>query len=63
MKKSFINALVFISFSMLCGTVICNSTSASKNQISSKDLAAVMDRYLDQLVKIDPTGLPVGKKR
>jgi hypothetical protein len=61
MKKYFINILVFISFSMLCCLVICNSASASKSKISSKDLTAVMDRYLDQLVKNDPTGLPVAK--
>ena len=46
---------------MLCCLVICNSVSASKSKISSKDLTAVMDRYLDQLVKNDPTGLPVAK--
>jgi hypothetical protein len=61
MKKCFINILVLISFSMLCCLVICNSVSASKSKISSKDLTAVMDRYLDQLVKNDPTGLPVAK--
>ena len=61
MKKYFINILVFISFSMLCCLVICNSASASKSKISSKGLTAVMDRYLDQLVKNDPTGLPVAK--
>ena len=61
MKKNFINILVFISFSLFCCFTICNDASASNSKMNSEDLIAVMNRYLGQLVKNDPAGLPVAK--
>jgi len=61
MKKYFINSLIFISFSLFCCLTICTGASASDSKMSSKNLIAVMDQYLGQLVKNDPAGLPVAK--
>ncbi|MFC1493963.1 hypothetical protein ACFL6W_01665 [Thermodesulfobacteriota bacterium] len=61
MKKCLINTLVFIPFLVFCCLTICKSASASKSKIRAKDLTAVMDQYLGQLVKNDSTGLPVAK--
>lgn len=61
MKKNCINILVFISFSLFCCFTICNDASASNSKMNSEDLIAVMNRYLGQLVKNDPAGLPVAK--
>jgi hypothetical protein len=59
MKSNFINVLVCISFSWLCCFTACIDDSASNSEMSSEDLTAVMDRYLDLLVKNDPSGLAV----
>jgi hypothetical protein len=59
MKKNIINVLVFISFTWLCCFAACTDASVSNSEISSEDLIAVMDRYLDLLEKNDPAGLPV----
>ena len=61
MKNIFINVLVFVSFSLYCCFSSCSVASASNSEMSSKDLIAVMDRYLGLLVKNDPAGLPVAK--
>ena len=61
MKINFINTLVFISFSLFCCFTILTDASASDSKMSSKELIGVMDRYLDRLVKNDPSGLPVAK--
>ncbi|NLD38567.1 MAG: hypothetical protein GX654_17035 [Desulfatiglans sp.] len=61
MKKYFINALIFITFSLLCLFVLCNNTSASTGKMGSEGLIKVMDNYLGQLVKNNPQSLVVAK--
>jgi len=61
MKKKFINALVFISFSLFCCLMISIDAPASSSERSSESLIAVMDQYLGLLVKNDPAGLPIAK--
>lgn len=61
MKKTFINILYIISFLFFCVFAMYTGASASNAEMSSEDLIAVMDQYLDRLVKNDPTGLPVSE--
>jgi len=61
MKNNFINVLVFISFSSFCCFSICNVAFASDAERNAEDLTEVMDRYLDLLVKNNPSGLAVSE--
>ncbi|MBN1907907.1 MAG: hypothetical protein JW927_22715 [Deltaproteobacteria bacterium] len=61
MKKNLINALIFVSFSLLCLLTICNSASASTGKMDSEGLIKVMDQYLNLLVKNNPEGLAIAK--
>jgi len=61
MGKNIVNILFTIFFLSFCFLAICTDVSASNSERSSKDLMAVMDRYLDLIVKNDPTGLPVSE--
>jgi hypothetical protein len=58
-KNTLIYVLAMVSFSCLCCFSGCADKPVANSQSSAQDLMAVMDRYLDLLVKNDPVGLPV----
>lgn len=59
MKHFPVNLLVFVCFSLFCGFSVCGDARAWDSASESKNLIAVMDRYLGLLVKNDPSGLAV----
>ena len=50
---------VLVCFSLFCGFSVCGDARAWDSASESKNLIAVMDRYLGLLVKNDPSGLAV----
>ncbi len=59
MKHFPVNVLAFVCFSLFCGFSVCGDARAWDSASESKNLIAVMDRYLGLLVKNDPSGLAV----
>ncbi len=61
MKKNIISITVFILFLLFCCLFTWSNASASTGKIDSEGLIKVMDHYLGQLVKNNPTGLAIAK--
>ena len=61
MKRNPARVLSFIFFSLFCFISICGVACSPKIELGSEDLISVMDRYLDLLVKNDPSGLAFSK--
>ncbi|MEJ2109729.1 MAG: hypothetical protein P8Z37_07435 [Acidobacteriota bacterium] len=59
--KNFIKVLVFISFPLFGCSSIPDTAFDSDPEMKVEDLTAAMDRYLDLLVKNDPSGLAVSE--